>query len=130
MEDLVDFITQKLDDIFIVEVNFTRATLKEANELKTILFNAIDNGERKIIVDLSQCEFIDSTFMGTLVISLRKVNACQGDLKLIELHPSARSLFDLAKMFRIFESYTSIAEARKKYKLENHPQVFNKVSQL
>lgn len=113
----MDYLSIKENDIFLVDVNFTRATLKEANELKVILFDAIERGEKKIIVNLSQCEFIDSTFMGTLVISLRKINAAGGDLKLIELHPAARSIFDLAKMFRIFETYVNKNEAKESFRI-------------
>ncbi len=107
----MDFTVERVKDIMVVKVNFSRATLKESKELKNILFDGIDIGERKIIVDLSMCEFVDSTFMGTLVVSLRKVSALNGDLKLVELHPSARALFELARLFRIFETYNSHEEA-------------------
>ena len=107
----MDFFVERIKDIMIVKVNFSRATLKESKDLKNILFDGIDIGERKIIVDLSMCEFVDSTFMGTLVVSLRKVSALNGDLKLVELHPSARSLFELARLFRIFETFNSREEA-------------------
>ncbi len=111
----MDFTVERVKDIMIVKVNFSRATLKESKELKNILFDGIDIGERKIIVDLSMCEFVDSTFMGTLVVSLRKVSALNGDLKLVELHPSARSLFELARLFRIFETYNSREEAMESF---------------
>ena len=107
----MDFTVERIKDIMIVKVNFSRATLKESKDLKNILFDGIDIGERKIIVDLSMCEFVDSTFMGTLVVSLRKVSALNGDLKLVELHPSARALFELARLFRIFETFNSREEA-------------------
>ncbi len=107
----MDFTVDRVKDIMVVKVNFTRATLKEAKDLKTILYDGIDIGERKIIVDLSMCEFVDSTFMGSLVVSLRKVNALNGDLKLVEFHPAARALFELARLFRVFETYTSREEA-------------------
>ena len=107
----MDFSVERIKDIMVVKVNFSRATLKESKELKNILFDGIDIGERKIIVDLSMCEFVDSTFMGTLVVSLRKVSALNGDLKLVELHPSAMALFELARLFRIFETFNSREEA-------------------
>ncbi len=111
----MDFTVERIKDVMILKVNFSRATLKEAKELKDILFDGIDIGERKIIVDLSMCEFVDSTFMGTLVVSLRKVNALNGDLKLVELHPSARALFELARLFRIFETFNSKEEAMESF---------------
>ncbi len=90
------------------------------------MFDGIDIGERKIIVDLSMCEFVDSTFMGTLVVSLRKVSALNGDLKLVELHPSARALFELARLFRIFETFNSREEAIENF---NKPKLLNRLNQ-
>ena len=111
----MDFTVERIKDVMVVRVNFSRATLKESKELKSILFDGIDIGERKIIVDLAMCEFVDSTFMGTLVVSLRKVSALNGDLKLVELHQSARALFELARLFRIFETFNSQEEAMESF---------------
>jgi anti-anti-sigma regulatory factor len=62
----MDFIREVHGNILIEVVNLTRATLKEADEFKQILIEDISAGWRKVIVDLSECEFIDSTFLGTL----------------------------------------------------------------
>jgi anti-anti-sigma factor len=111
----MDFIQDKHDDILVEVVNLTRATLKEAEEFKLILSSDINSGWRKIIVDLSECEFIDSTFLGALVVSLKKVTGLGGDLRLVGFQPAVHSMFELTRMYRVFESFKTKDEALKSF---------------
>jgi len=111
----MDFIQDKHEDVLVEVVNLTRATLKEAEEFKLILTNDINSGWRKIIVDLSECEFIDSTFLGALVVSLKKVTGLGGDLRLVGFQPAVHSMFELTRMYRVFESFKTKEEALKSF---------------
>lgn len=113
----MDFIKEKIGIIVVETVNLNRATLKEAENLKQALAKDIEEGCRKLIVDLSQCEFIDSTFLGALVVSLKKINALGGELKLVGFQPTVRAMFELTRMFRVFETYPSKQEAIGSYNL-------------
>lgn len=107
----MDFTKESYNDVLVETVNLTRATLKEAEEFKQLLTMDIQTGWRKIVVDLSQCEFIDSTFLGALVVSLKKITGLNGDLKLVGFQPAVHSMFELTRMYRVFESYKTIDEA-------------------
>ncbi len=111
----MDFIKEKYGDVILEVVNLERATLKEAEDFKKILIKDIEEGSRKLVVDLSQCEFIDSTFLGALVVSLKKVTSLGGDLKLIGFQPAVHAMFELTRMFRVFETFTSKEDAIKSY---------------
>ncbi|NCS88518.1 MAG: hypothetical protein AUK34_05305 [Ignavibacteria bacterium CG2_30_36_16] len=111
MENNLDFIRENYNDVLVEVVNLTRATLKEAEEFKQTLSQDIETGARKIIVDLTDCEFIDSTFLGALVVSLKKVTALGGDLRLVGFQPAVHSMFELTRMYRVFESFKSKEEA-------------------
>ena len=76
-----------------------------------VLVNDIQRGFKKIVVDLSSCEFIDSTFLGSLVVSLKKLTGLGGDLRLVGFQPAVHSMFELTRMYRVFESFKSIDEA-------------------
>lgn len=112
----MDFSKEIIEGILIETVNLTRATLKEAEEFKQILTQEINSGWKNIIVDLSDCEFIDSTFLGALVVSLKKVTALGGDLKLIGFQPGVHSMFELTRMYRVFESFKTRDEAIASFK--------------
>ena len=76
----------------------------------------IDSGHKKLVIDLSYCEFIDSTFLGTIVISLKKVTAVGGDIKLVGFQPAVRSMFELTRISKVFETFESTDEALSSFK--------------
>ncbi|MHB1688043.1 MAG: STAS domain-containing protein [Ignavibacteriaceae bacterium] len=112
----MDFIKETIGNIVVETVNLTRATLKEAEEFKQTLSQDIEMGARKIIVDLTDCEFIDSTFLGSLVVSLKKMTALGGDLKLVGFQPAVHSMFELTRMYRVFEAFKTKEEALESFK--------------
>lgn len=107
----MDFRKELFGEVVIEVVTLTRATLKEAEEFKKVLADDIEKGARKMIVDLSECEFIDSTFLGALVVSLKKITALGGDLRLVGFQPSVHSMFELTRMYRVFEAFPTKKEA-------------------
>lgn len=78
-----DFTLENVDGVIIEKINFTRATLKEAEVFRNRLKRLIDNDHKKIIIDLSNCEYFDSTFMGAIVLSYKKTRENKGMLYLI-----------------------------------------------
>lgn len=111
----MEFTRETQGEIFVITVNLFRATLKEADNFKQTLVSEIDQGWKKIVVDLSYCEFIDSTFLGALVVSLKKVTSTGGDLRLVGFQPSVHSMFELTRMYRVFESFKTQEEAIKSF---------------
>ena len=75
-----DFIQIVQDDVVIEKVNLTRATMKEAIKFKKILESDIEKKFKKIVIDISQCEFVDSTFLGVLIFALKEMNKIGGQI--------------------------------------------------
>lgn len=111
----MDFFREQTGDIVVITVSLKRATLADAEEFKEVLVNEIQRGIKKIVVDLSFCEFVDSTFLGALVVSLKKLTALDGDLRLVGFQPAVHSMFELTRMYRVFESFKSTDEAIKSF---------------
>ena len=107
----MEFFREETNDVVVLTVNLNRATLVEAEDFKQVLVNDIQRGFKKIVVDLSSCEFIDSTFLGSLVVSLKKLTGLGGDLRLVGFQPAVHSMFELTRMYRVFESFKSAQEA-------------------
>jgi anti-anti-sigma factor len=108
-------VEERMGDVIVEIINVERASVSEANELKEKLKDAMDDGYKKIIVDLSECDFVDSSFLGVLVNSLKKLVKLDGDLKLVGFRPAVRSMFELTRLFRVFESFGNLQEAVKSY---------------
>ncbi|MDZ7622877.1 MAG: STAS domain-containing protein [Ignavibacteriaceae bacterium] len=112
----MDLIRSEKKGIIIFKIHLLRATIKEAEVFKNMLKKDIDSGKNKLIIDLSFCEFIDSTFLGTIVISLKKVTAIGGDIKLVGFQPAVRSMLELTRISRVFETFESTDEALSSFK--------------
>ena len=105
------FKVEEHQGVIVVKVDLLRATLTEAEEFKAMLTKNILPGKHNIIVDLLDCEFIDSTFLGTLVVALKKATGLGGDLRLVGFHHSVQSMFELTRMHRVFETYETLDKA-------------------
>jgi anti-anti-sigma factor len=115
----MSFVSEIKDDVVIESINLIRATYKEAEDFKKQLNKDIDSGYIKIIIDLSKCVFIDSTFLSTIVTALKKVSKDGGNLKLFGVHSETQALLELTGTVKIFEIYPSKDEALKSFSI--HP---------
>jgi anti-sigma B factor antagonist len=98
-------------DVHIVNVNLTRATMDSVASFKKLLQEIIGAEKFKIVVNLSKCEFIDSSIVGVLVHSNKKVTPMGGDLRLACLNSAVYSMMELTRMHRIFESFPTVEAA-------------------
>lgn len=106
-----DFLKYHINGVNVEVVNLSRATYKEASQLREILEDNITRKRKKIVVDISQCEFIDSTFLGVLVISLKKISRIGGDIRLVKPHYLVRTLMEKAGTMNVFNVYENLDEA-------------------
>ena len=112
MNAIMEDFEKKIEkDVIIEVVNLSRATWKEANQFKKILEEDVEKKFRKLVVDISQCEFLDSTFLGTLVLAKRSINRIGGELKIVEPASVFKVLLEKTSTLQIFETYKSLDEA-------------------
>jgi anti-anti-sigma factor len=100
-----------VEDIVVETVNISMATKSEADELKSALLNDIKSGKKKIVVDLSKCESMDSTFLGSLVIAYKESEKEGGTVKIAGAHSDAEVILEITGTSRIFEQYHDKSEA-------------------
>jgi anti-anti-sigma factor len=109
--DFEDFSREMVGEILIESVNFSRATFKEAGLFKDRLVYDILKNNLKIVIDLSHCEYIDSTFLGSLVVVLKKMAERGGEIKYVIPQPSALYLFKITGLYGVLNLYRNRAEA-------------------
>lgn len=106
-----DFTREVVGDVLVESVNFSRATVKEAAIFKDRLVYDILKNNLKIVIDLSHCEYIDSTFLGSLVVVLKKMTERGGEIKYVIPQPSAVYLFKITGLYGVLNLYRNKAEA-------------------
>lgn len=68
-----------------------------------------------LLFDLSKMSHIDSSALGFLVRVLQKCRAAGGTVRLASLQPHPKVVFDITKVYRVFEIFDSVEEARKAF---------------
>jgi anti-sigma B factor antagonist len=69
----------------------------------------------KVVLDLGQVQFVDSTGCGAILTCLKQLSAAKGDLKLCRVTRPVQALFDLVRIQRILECYATVEEAVKSF---------------
>lgn len=86
-------------------------TMKIADDFKNKAYCKIDSGKNKFIVDLSDCDFIDSTALGSLVLVYKKVTENNGRFILCVKDKKILEILELTRLSEVFEIYSSYEEA-------------------
>ena len=91
-----------------LEGRFVAASVEELKSLLDSHLETVSN----VLFDLTKMTHIDSSGLGTLVQILQKTRAAGGTTRLACLQPHPKIVFDITKVFRVFEIYDSLDEAR------------------
>jgi anti-sigma B factor antagonist/stage II sporulation protein AA (anti-sigma F factor antagonist) len=98
--------------VAIEKVNMIRATINEAQEIRDNLLDDIEI--KKIIVDLSSCNYIDSTFFGAIVFAYRVLRhqGCAIVLVINKTFLSRSFIYEeIASVFKVYNSINEALEA-------------------
>jgi anti-anti-sigma factor len=103
-----EFQRQIANDFIIERVNLEQATISEAARFKKHLENDISRGYNIIIIDLSNCNSLDSAFIGVMVVTLKQLMRLGGSIKIVKPGMFSKSLLNLTGTIEIFELYDSL----------------------
>ena len=82
-----------------------------APKLRESIVTAVDEGHNRLIVDVEQVDFLDSTGLGVLVGSLKRVRAEGGSLDIVCTHERILKIFDITGLDKVFGLHASVDEA-------------------
>jgi anti-sigma B factor antagonist len=106
--------THQIEDVVVVHLQGEALDAGNAKDFKSQVAPSIVPGAR-LVFELSQLKFVDSSGLGALLSSLRQLNAIGGDLKLCGMIKPVRALFELVRMHRVFEIFNTQEEALRSY---------------
>lgn len=87
-----------------------RLDARVATDFKERMIELIASGNTVIVLDLSKVEFIDSSGLGAIVSSLKRMGG-RGELVVCGLQETTMTLFKLTRMDRVFQVFESEQQA-------------------
>jgi anti-sigma B factor antagonist len=85
--------------------------LYTAPEFKERMSEIIDEGKTRVVVDLSQATFIDSTTLGVLVGGVKRLRPAGGSLSLVSTDENITKIFEITGLDRVFPIHASRQDA-------------------
>lgn len=108
--------TRKVDSVNVVDIN-GKITLGEGNViLRDTIRNLLARGEKKILLNLGDVTYIDSSGIGELVSSFTTTTNQGGQLKLLNLTKKVQDLLQITKLLTVFEVFNNETEALQTFK--------------
>lgn len=102
---------EKINGYSVLFIKEERIDAHNSGELKEYILHMIEQGEVKVIVQLEQVRFIDSSGLGALLSGYKNAAAKSGKLALACCKQQVLSMFELTRLNRVFEIYADLNEA-------------------
>ena len=95
--------TRQIDGVTIVDLS-GRITLGEGSVvLRDTVKDLLGKGQKKILLNLGDVSYIDSSGIGELVSAFTSVRNQGGELKLLHLTKKVHDLLQITKLYTVFD---------------------------
>jgi anti-sigma B factor antagonist len=106
---------RQVGDVTVVDAA-GRITLGEGSSaLRDMLRDMVAKGHKKILLNLSEVSYIDSSGIGELVSGFTTVTNQGGSLKLLGLTKRVKDLLQITKLYTVFDVHDDEASAVRSY---------------
>ncbi len=103
--------TRQVDGVTIIDLS-GRITLGEGSVvLRDTIRDVVAAGNKKILLNLGDVTYIDSSGIGELVSSFTSVRNQGGELKLLNLTKKVHDLLQITKLYTVFDIKDDEAQA-------------------
>ncbi len=112
----LNIMERQVGDITILDMS-GKITIGEGSvALRSAIRRLLEEGKKKILLNLAGVGYIDSSGIGELVSSYTAINNAGGQLKLLSLTQKLQDLLAITKLLTVFETYDDEEEAKASFK--------------
>lgn len=108
--------TRTVDGVTVVEATGRIVLGQETNDLRESLKGLLANGTNKIVVNLANVDFIDSSGLGALVGLYSTANSKGAKIKLAAITRRFHELLMITKLLTVFDVYDNETAAIASFK--------------
>jgi anti-sigma B factor antagonist len=109
-------IQQAEGDLLVLRLGGQLMGGPDADALRATILSSIQQGTEKIMIDLAEITWVNSTGLGILITSHLAARSKGGSLKLIGVSKRIESILSVTRLNTVFDIYPTEEEARKSFK--------------
>lgn len=112
----LDIKERQAGDVTVLDMN-GKVTIGEGSvALRSAIRRLLEEGKKKILLNMSGVGYIDSSGIGELVSSYTSINKDGGQLKMLNLTQKLQDLLAITKLLTVFDVYENESEALNSFK--------------
>ena len=104
-------IRQLEDGVSVVMISGRLSLRGETEKLDAAVSKLLAQDQKKVILDITAMDYVDSSGIGTLVSCLTKTKKAGGDLKVAGANPRIRRIFSMTGVESVLPMFDTIAAA-------------------
>jgi anti-sigma B factor antagonist len=97
--------TRKVEDVTVMALEGRLVLGEDTEQFRTSMREVIDSGAKKILLNMRNVLYVDSSGVGELVRAYATANSQGGQLKLANLTRRIHDLLNVTKLLTVFESH-------------------------
>ena len=106
--------TRLNENIIIIDIT-GEVDLYNSPNIKDMIIDKMNSGYKKIVLNLNDVSYIDSSGIGTLIYCRTTLNQANGQLKIINIKDSVKRIFELTRLVNYFNVFDSEEAAIKSF---------------
>lgn len=88
----------------------------DTTEVREKIYGLLQEGFGKIVLDMGQVKWVNSSGLGTLIAAMTSVKNKGGELRLARVTDKVESLFAITQLIKVFKTYETVDRAVASYK--------------
>lgn len=110
------FTSREVDGVTILDLSGKIVLGEGSVTIRDAVRDVLAKGSNKILLNLADINYIDSSGIGELVSALTAVKNAGGSLKLLQLTKKVKDLLQITKLYTVFDVFDDEADALASFK--------------
>ncbi|MDX1973607.1 MAG: STAS domain-containing protein [Candidatus Sumerlaeia bacterium] len=101
--------------VVVIQIPGPQVRSQQNEILKAELVQHLENGHSRIVLNFSGVDFVDSSFLGMIIVILKRATSVGGDVRICCLTPALTTIFSMMRLNRLFTLYPTLQEAEQSF---------------
>lgn len=106
--------SEKIGNVLVIDILTPTLNAGNVKDFKNDIQPFLES-EEHILLDLANLTFVDSSGLGAFLFCLKRLNQKGGDLRLCNITKPVRVLFELVRLHKVIEVFSSREEGLASY---------------
>jgi anti-sigma B factor antagonist len=95
--------TRQVSGVIIADIRGRIVLGEESAALRDVVGDLLSKGHKKILLNLAEVQYIDSSGLGSLISAFTSVRKQEGELKLLKLTSKVHDVLQITKLYTVFD---------------------------